>query len=158
MKSKEFPQEAKRLRPNLIAVAMGIIGDRDEAEDIVQDVLLKLWTLCPQLHKPVDSLAVVVTRNMARSHIRRRRPGSDIADVEISIADDDMESESRFEHIMKCIESLPTFQQLVIRLRHIDGLEYSSIANITGSSEAAVRKAVSRARHTLRIQYLKSEK
>lgn len=61
MKAEEFPQEARRLRPVLVAIALDILGDRDEAEDIVQDVLLKLWTLCPQLRMPVDKLASVVT-------------------------------------------------------------------------------------------------
>lgn len=158
MKAEEFPQEARRLRPVLVAIALDILGDRDEAEDIVQDVLLKLWTLCPQLRMPVDTLASVVTRNMARSCLRRRRPVSDIAAMEISCDDASSECEQRLDYIMKCIDALPTFQQLVVRLRHIDGMDYSSIAHVTGSSEAAVRKAISRARQTIRHRYWEEDK
>lgn len=142
-----------------MAIATGIVGDRDEAEDIVQDVLLKLWTICPQLLIPADTLAAVVTRNMSRSRLRSRRPVSDIAMTEIAAEDDDsMAGESPLDHILRCIDALPTFQQLVMRMRHIDGMEYSTIARITGSNEAAVRKAVSRARQALRDQYWKDEK
>lgn len=158
MKAEEFPQEARRLRPVLVAIALDILGDRDEAEDIVQDVLLKLWSLCPQLRMPVDTLASVVTRNMARSCLRRRRPVSDIAAMEISCDDASSECEQRLDCIMKCIDALPTFQQLVVRLRHIDGMDYSSIARVTGSSEAAVRKAISRARQTIRHRYWEEDK
>lgn len=158
MKSEDFPKEAKRLRPILLVIATGVVGDRDEAEDIVQDVLLKLWTLCPQLRTPVDTLASVVTRNMARSHLRRRHAVCDITGMEIGSDDGDQADEQQFEHIMRCIDALPAFHQLVIRLRHIDGMEYSSIARITCSTEVAVRKAVSRARQTIRNQYWEEEK
>ena len=86
MKAQEFPEEAKRLRPDLIAIAANILDNHDEAEDIVQDVLLKLWTICPQLRRPVDSLASVVTRNMARSYLRSRKLSSSISEMEIGRA------------------------------------------------------------------------
>lgn len=158
MKAQEFPEEAKRLRPGLIAIAANILDNRDEAEDIVQDVLLKLWTICPQLRRPVDSLASVVTRNMARSYLRSRKLSSSISEMEICCQEENMETDQPLDYIMKCIEGLPTYQQLVIRLRHIEGMEYSSIADITGSNEAAVRKAISRARQTIRNRYWKEDR
>jgi RNA polymerase sigma-70 factor (ECF subfamily) len=56
---------------------------------------------------------------------------------------------------MNLIEALPTMQQTILRLRHVEGMEYSEIARITGSSEEAVRKALSRARLAIREKYRK---
>ncbi|MBO5443985.1 MAG: sigma-70 family RNA polymerase sigma factor [Muribaculaceae bacterium] len=158
MKAENFPQEAKRLRPVLVSVAFGIVGDHDEAEDIAQDVLLKLWTLCPQLRSPIDALASVATRNIARSHLRRRHPSCNIDETELSESDEKTEIDASFDRIISCIDALPPFQQLAIRLRHMEGLEYSKIADITGSSESAIRKVVSRARIAIRNQYWEEEK
>lgn len=142
----------------LVALAAGIVGSRDEAEDIVQDVLLKLWTICPELSVPFDSLASVVTRNMACTALRRRHPASDISDIEISSEDEDTAESQAFDHIMRCIDALPAFQQLIVRLRHIEGMDYTAMSRVTGSSEVALRKAVSRARIAIRDQYLKEER
>lgn len=154
MKPEDFPQIASQLRPGLIVIAAKIIGNSDEAKDIVQDVLLKLWLLCPQLREPIDTLARVVTRNMACSYRRRRRPAGDISEMEISSDEEDEREEENLERIMRCIDELPAFQQLVFRLRHIDGMSYAAIADLTGSSETALRQTVSRARKSIRDQYL----
>ena len=51
------------------------------------------------------------------------------------------------------MNALPTFQQTILRLRHIDGMEYADIAQIMGSTESAIRQAVSRARRAVLKQY-----
>jgi RNA polymerase sigma-70 factor (ECF subfamily) len=53
------------------------------------------------------------------------------------------------ERTMRMVETLPDRQQTMIRLRHMEGMEMSEIAQLTGSTEVAVRKALSRARKTL---------
>ncbi len=56
---------------------------------------------------------------------------------------------------MGIIESLPSLQQTILRLRHMEGMEMKDIAEIIGSSEVALRKALSRARQAVRQQYMK---
>jgi RNA polymerase sigma-70 factor (ECF subfamily) len=46
-------------------------------------------------------------------------------------------------------------QQTILRLRHMEGMELRDIAALTGSSEVATRKALSRARQAVRLQYMK---
>ena len=46
-------------------------------------------------------------------------------------------------------------QQTILRLRHIEGMEMKEIAELTGSTEVAIRKTLSRARQTLKQQYQK---
>lgn len=158
MRREDFPYQAQRLRATLIQIAAHIVGDRDEAEDIVQDVLLKLWTLCQQLQPPIDALAKVVTRNLARDQLRRRHRTQAISDWDVGCDDEPPPDQHRLEHVLRCIDALPTLQQLVIRLRHIEGMDYRRIASLTGSTETAVRKVISRARQTIRDQYLEEER
>ncbi len=61
----------------------------------------------------------------------------------------------RIERVMGIIDNLPDIQQTLLRLRHMDGMDSRSIAQMTGSSDTAVRKALSRARIAVREQYMK---
>lgn len=158
MRPEDFPQEASRLRGRLIAEATRILGDGDEAKDVVQDALLRLWQLCPALRQPVDGLALAVTRNMALSGLRRRRPAVEISEIDVdNSAEEDADGEA-YGRIMRCIEALPPLQQMVFRLRHVDGMSYSEIASLTGNSEQSLRKAVSRARMSILNQYREQQK
>ena len=58
---------------------------------------------------------------------------------------------------MQIIDELPTMQQTIMRLRHMEGMEMSAIAALTGSKEAAVRKVLSRARQAVRQKFLKQQ-
>ena len=53
---------------------------------------------------------------------------------------------------MQLVDKLPTMQQTIMRLRHMEGMEMCEIATLTGSNETAVRKALSRARQAIRQQ------
>ena len=59
MEQNRFEIEAKRMRPALLRMAIRYLEDSDEAEDAVQDVLLKLWFLRDRLdqYRSVDALA-----------------------------------------------------------------------------------------------------
>jgi RNA polymerase sigma-70 factor (ECF subfamily) len=73
---------------------------------------------------------------------------SDVFYEEQSVEDE------RLERIVSIMNSLPTMQQTIVRLRHREGMEMRQIAEHTGSSEVAVRKALSRARKAIREQFL----
>ena len=57
--------------------------------------------------------------------------------------------------MMGIVDSLPSLQRTSLRLRHMEGVEMKDIAEIIGSSEVALRKALSRARQAVRQQYMK---
>ncbi len=75
MNQKEFENIAKQLRLRLLAVAHGFSFDTDEAEDVAQDAMLKLW----ELHETTDgreaaeALTVSITRHLCIDRMRRRR-------------------------------------------------------------------------------------
>ena len=152
MTQEEFKEEAQRLRPRLMLTARRYLGD-DDAEDTVQDALLRLWQMVGELRQPFDALALRLTRNLCIDQVRRRKPTVMLTDSGgTDLADGDDE---RIERMMAVVSTLPDLQQTILRLRHLEGMEMNEIADLIGSSEVAIRKALSRARQAVKQKYLK---
>ena len=152
MTQEEFKEEAQRLRPRLMLTARRYLGD-DDAEDTVQDALLRLWQMVGELRQPFDALALRLTRNLCIDQVRRRKPTVMLTDSNgTDLADGDDE---RIERMMAVVSTLPDLQQTILRLRHLEGMEMNEIADLTSSSEVAIRKALSRARQAVRQKYMK---
>ena len=132
-------------------LAKRYLKDADEAEDVVQDALLKLWQMHTELRCPMQPMAMVVTRNLSIDRLRRQHRKEPLG----QIAEDEPQADERTERILSIIETLPTMQQTILRLRHLEEMEMKELAEFTRSTEVAVRKALSRARMAVRQQYLK---
>ena len=80
MEQKEFETVIQRIRRRLLSEAQRYLEDGDEAEDITQDAILKLWSMRQQLeaYQSVEALAVVMVRRLALS--RKRTMAVPIAD------------------------------------------------------------------------------
>ena len=163
MTQEEYKEEARRLRPQLLQTARRYLNE-DDAEDTVQDVLLRLWQMVDTLRMPIDALATVLVRNFCVDRLRRQRPSQALTasceqpeetEKGYGSATEGRESDERIERVLEMIGTLPTLQQTILRLRHIEGMGMKEIAELTGSSEVAVRKTLSRARQTLKQQYEK---
>jgi RNA polymerase sigma-70 factor (ECF subfamily) len=152
MTQEEYKEEARRLRPRLLQTARRYLTE-DDAEDTVQDVLLRLWQMVDTLRMPIDALATVLVRNFCIDRLRLQRP-LQVLTKECEQADE-TETDERIERVLTMIDTLPTMQQTILRLRHIEGMEMKEIAELTGSTEVAIRKTLSRARQTLKQQYEK---
>lgn len=164
MTQEEYKDEVRRIRPKLLSVARRFLSD-DEAEDTVQDVLLRLWQMLDELRLPIDALATVLVRNQCVSLLRKQRRIVALSAAAVpsgfssAAAVPDVFSvgttNENLDRLMAIVERLPSLQQTILRLRHMEGMEMSDIANLIGSNEVALRKALSRARQTVRLQFLK---
>lgn len=147
----------QKMRPILFRQARKLLPS-EEAEDIVQDVLCKLWQIREQLneYKNVNALALIMTRNLCLNHIRDNRMDVSINDInEVIYADDEsFNDKENIQRIYDLMMKLPDLQQAVLRMKHIDGLEVSDIARITGTREDAVRANLSRARKKIKEQFM----
>lgn len=150
MTEEQYQEEVVTMRARLMMTARCYLTD-DEAEDTVQDVLLRLWQILPELHSPMEPLAHILVRNYSVDRLRRKRPTLQLS--EASDATDSKTESERAERIMAIISRLPAMQQTIFRLRHIEGMEMKDIAQLMGSTEAAVRKSLSRARQSIIRKY-----
>jgi RNA polymerase sigma-70 factor (ECF subfamily) len=152
MTQEEYREEARRLRPRLLQAARRYLN-ADDAEDTVQDTLLRLWQMVDALRMPMDALALVLVRNLCIDKLRKQKSSLPLThDFEQA---DEVEYDERIERVLAMMASLPTMQQTILRLRHMEGMEMRQIAELTGSNEVAIRKALSRARQSLKQQYAK---
>lgn len=141
------------MRPMLMATARRIVDDEAEAEDVVQDALLRLWQLRDEPVQNVEGMARVVVQHLSIDAVRRRRENIPIEEIEVvgtSYSEGLSDTEMR---MMTLIRQLPTLQQTILRLRHVDEMEVFEIAEMIGATEAAVRQSLSRARRKLLEQF-----
>lgn len=152
MERDEFEIEARRMRPHLYHQALRYIGNTDEAEDVTQDVLLKLWSMRTQLdeYHSVEALAIVMTKRICINHLRSgcdmqcSLDGVDVADEDST--DAALMSQDELRRIDQVMKMLPDVQQATLRMKHIDGLEVDEIARMMGCEVVTVRTNLSRAR------------
>ena len=153
MTSDTFKEKAQTMRPMLMATARRILGDDAEAEDVVQDALLRLWQLRDEPILNVEGMARVVVQHLSIDALRRRREYIPVEEIELvgtflSEGLNDTEI-----HMMALIRQLPTMQQTILRLRHVEEMEVIKIAELIGATEVMVRQSLSRARRKLLEQF-----
>lgn len=135
----------------MMSVARRYLADDSEAEDTVQDALLRLWQLHGRLSPSLDSLSWIIVRNLAIDRLSRRSNNIDIE--KIDMADDPVDDDARYARVICLLEALPPVQQTVICMRHMENMSYDDIAELIGATPETVRKMVSRARQAILKQY-----
>lgn len=150
--AREFEVLAVTLRPKLVSSALPVVREDALAEDVAQDTLLKLWTIRNDLdrYRSVEALAMVMARHIAINATRGRRPQYCVELNEtmatVQSPEEEMMQHEYAGYIDSVLASLPENSRTLITMRHIEGYDNQTIAAILGTSEGAVRTALSRAR------------
>lgn len=165
MNTREFETWVRRLRPSLQAVARRMLADEDDAEDAVQDALLKLWLVRDRLtlYRSPDALAVVVVKNLCISRWRERQAEALPLPEDVDIGSGrtpDQELEEREDHTWLCrtIQGLPSAQMTILKMSQAEGMSNRQIADVLGITETSVRTALCKARHKLLEELKKRSK
>lgn len=153
MDQTEFEQIAKSIRAKAVATALALSMSKDEAEDIAQDVMLKLWTLRNDISSKTDAekLAVCIARNKAID-IHRKRPQqpidchSNIADCKAPAPDVCIEIKEDHNWLMKRMAELPPIEYQILKLRQVEHKSNAEIAKLLGMEKTSVATLLSRAR------------
>lgn len=152
MEQNEFETTAREIRPRIQLTAVRYLQNKETAEDIAQEVLLKLWQMRKQLeqYRSVEALAIVVTKHLCLNTLRKQSLAmtDSYAEEEINGISPEEEyiGKEAQEQLFKALDSLPDVQQATLRMKTVDGLEVSEIARLTGCEEVTVRANLSRAR------------
>ena len=152
MTTETFKDEVQAMRPMLVGVARGVLGSDEEAEDVVQDALLRLWQLRDEPIRNVRGFARIVVRNLCLSKVRRKQVMVDIGKDDIADETETTNNE-QIDRMMALVDALPTMQQTVLRLRHMQDMSMADIASLIGTSESAVRQSLSRTRRSILEQF-----
>lgn len=156
MEQEQFKKEILPLRDRLLSYALRLLGNRADAEDIVQEVLLKLWFMRNNLERydHIPALSLTITKHLSLNLLKKNKREYDALDENTETGDlsphTSLEQKDEAEQLLKIINRLPDLQQSILRMKHIDGLETNEIATLTGSAPEAVRMNLSRARKKVR--------
>ncbi len=120
----------------------------DDTNDLLQEIFIKVWSALPNF-RGASSLYTWVYRiatNEVLNHLRKQRFKSLISlDSADSILERKIDDDSYFNgdelqrELHKAIQRLPEKQRIVFNLRYFDEMKYSDIAEITGTSEGALK-------------------
>ncbi len=151
------------LRQRLLASARQILGNDDDAVDALQDAFVGLWSRAGSLsdESHARGAAVISVRNASINLLRRRavRQGdgeaADLSD-QSDQSDSSDSSDTLFEEIDRLMAvRLSPRDREILRLRDADEWPMEEIAERFGLTEANVRTILSRARRTIREEYMK---
>ncbi len=141
----------------LFAIAYGILQNREEAEDAVQDSLVKAWKTRWRVRDPekFPVWLATIARHRAHDIFRKRRtvPLSAIIDEAIqpnSAAGTDAPELDQQLH--SALAALPELHRAALTLRYFEEMDYRSIENILGLSNGALRGILGRALASMRKQ------
>ena len=162
MSQERFKAEILPIRQKLFHIAKQILVEDEEAEDAIQEVLLKLWHTRNSLNQydNLAAFATTVTKNHCLDRLKVKNRTELINETHNDRTSNDnpylsLEQKNTVEVLHKIIENLPTLQQAIIKMKDIEEYEVDEIAEIIGTKVEAVRVNLSRARKKVREEYIK---
>lgn len=163
MKQVSFRNDVLPLKNIIYRLALRITLNREEAEDIVQDTLIKVWNKREQWNEieSIEAYSLTIARNIAVDRVRRKthQPQSlddDETATSASHASNPYETiyrRNQMRIVEQLMNSLPEKQRLCFQLRDFEGKSYKEIAQVMDISEDQVKVNIFRARQAVKTKY-----
>ncbi len=142
----------------LFAIAYAVLQNREEAEDVVQDTLMRAWKTRWRVRDPEKFPAWLSTiaRHRARDVARRRRsvpfPGQtdEPVDPQFEAAAGEAKDQAVNEQVQAALSSLPELHRAALTLRYFEEMDYAAIESALGLTNGALRGILGRAMAALR--------
>ena len=167
-----FRELVERYQNRALSIAIGVVGSREDAEDVVQEAFLKAYrnlgsfrgqsSFYTWLYRIVFNLAIDLSRKRYRRSetnvgdhssmdVLSHHSSGDVSDFLGSVPDPDqaMQRTELGQSIARALDSLSAEHRAVIVLREIDGLSYSEISDVVGCSKGTVMSRLHHARKRL---------
>lgn len=165
MKNISFRNDILPLKNELFRLALRITLNREEAEDVVQETMIKVWNRRDDWGRldSIEAFCLTVCRNLAvdktRQHERQNLTldAADHETADVSYASNPEEQtvqRDRIELVRRLINSLPEKQRSIMQLRDIEGKSYKEIATALSISEEQVKVNIFRARQVIKQRYI----
>ena len=151
---RAFSQLVDRYQKAVFNLALRMLQDADDAEDVAQAVFLKIYERLAQYnpHYRFFSWIYRIAMNETLNFLRQRKPMDRIDEktVERSVMEDVERADTAWQ-IGEALKKLSTDQRAVVVLKHFEGFSYEEIATILNVSEKKVKSRLFSARQILRV-------
>ena len=162
MQEISFRNDILPLKDKLFRLALRITLDRAEAEDVVQDTMIRVWNKRDewQQFESVEAYCLIVAKNLAIDRSQKKDAQNveltpEMAEeVDTSGPYDRLVNNERMKIIHRLIDELPEKQRLIMQLRDIAGESYKDIAKVLQLTEEQVKVNLFRARQKVKQRYI----
>lgn len=149
----DFALLYEKYAPDVFRFALYLCGNRADAEDIVSETFVRVWTSVETVRtETVKGLLFTIARNLFLKQLKHRARRTELPETLADPAprtDTCLEQRDQADAVFRAIEHLPPTDRAALVMRAIDGLAYGEIARVLGISEVSAKVKVHRARTTL---------
>lgn len=163
MKEISFQNDVLPLKNKLFRLALRITLNREEAEDVVQDTLIKVWNARDRWLEldSIEAYSLTIARNLSLDRIKKMENQNDSLeeqnterlDENTSTPSERMIQKDKLDIVRNIIDELPEKQRSCLQLRDIEGKSYKEIADIFCITEDQVKVNIFRARQTVKQRF-----
>ena len=145
-----------RYQSRLLAFCRHMLGSREDAEDVLQEVFAAAFNAMMADDRPINARPWLyrIARNRSLNHLRRTQAvGVDSMDVHFAdhgaTTADKVHRREEFRHLVEDVQGLPETQRTALLLREIDALSYEQIAEAMETTVPSIKSLLVRARVSL---------
>ena len=168
MKKISFRTDVLPLKNELFRLALRITLNREDAEDVVQETMIRVWNRRDQWEQieSIEAFCTTICRNLALDKTKRASnqdaslddEGHDAPDHSYSANPEEQAMQrDKVERVRRLMDQLPEKQRTCMQLRDVEGKSYKEIAAVMDISEQQVKINIFRARQSIKQEYLKQE-
>ena len=167
MKTICFQTDILPLKNELYRMALRITMNPAEAEDVVQETMMKVWNKRDSWEQidSIEAFCLTICRNLSIDKVRRMDNQTQSLDASIQPHDQRVASNpeeqtiqnDRVRLVRQLISALPEKQRCCMQLRDMEGKSYKDIATILNITEEQVKVNIFRARQTIKDRFKKIE-
>ncbi|MBQ9668236.1 MAG: sigma-70 family RNA polymerase sigma factor [Prevotella sp.] len=168
MKKISFRADILPLKNELYRLALRITLNSAEAEDVVQETMIKVWNRREQWDdiESIEAFCLTICRNQALDRLKRLDNQNATLGDEHDRADHSYEADpeeqtiqrDRLRLVRQLMDQLPEKQRSCMQLRDVEGKAYKEIAELLGISEQQVKVNIHRARQAVKQRFIETEK
>lgn len=158
--TEQFKHDYLPLQPAMQRMAESLLGNEDEAADVVQDCFVTLWEEREKLRRVVNREAWCITLVKRRcvDLLRKRKPTASIDERAMALAEEESaDKEERLRLAMQMVDRLPERQAQAIRMKHLEAADTDRIAAALHITPGNVYTLLSRAYSSLKQMIIEYE-
>ena len=163
MRKISFRNDVLPLKNVLYRLALRITMNREEAEDVVQDTMMKIWDRRDTLQdvESIEAFSLTICRRLALDKTKKMSRQDESLDQEdygpqassLPTPDERAEQKDMVDMVRRIVDSLPEKQKTCMQLRDFEGKSYKDIAQVLSITEEQVKVNIYRARQALKQKF-----